>query len=106
MATKSLYNLIYKIKYINSKLYNGATAHAFYGNKTWNDTFKIFMKVGWIPYHLQTAIRIEFAFGRINASPSDTVYKAVSTSQYVINDESPNNVRTAGGECQEWSTAS
>ena len=30
----SLYNLFYKIKHINSKLYNGATAHAFYGNKT------------------------------------------------------------------------
>ena len=63
-------------------------------------------KVGWIPYLLQTAIQIEFAFGRINASPSDTVYSAVSTPQYVINDESPNNVRTAGGECQEWWTAS
>ena len=57
-------------------------------------------KVGWIPYHLQTAIQIEFPFGRINASPSNTVHSAVSTSLYVINDESPNGVRAAGGECQ------
>ena len=41
----SLYNLFYKIRHIKIKLYNGATAHALYGNKTWNDTFKIFMKL-------------------------------------------------------------
>ena len=29
---------------MNLKLHNRSTAHTLYGNKTWNDTFKIFMK--------------------------------------------------------------
>ena len=41
----ALYNLFYKIKSINPKLFNNNKPHSLTGNPTWNYTFKIFMKL-------------------------------------------------------------
>ena len=40
-----LYNLFYKIKTINQKLFDNNKPHALMGNSTWNRTFLIFMKL-------------------------------------------------------------
>ena len=41
----ALYNLFYKIKSINPKLFDNNKPHSLNGNLTWNQTFKIFMKL-------------------------------------------------------------
>ena len=39
------YNLFYKIRHINNKLYDRTKAHNLIGNNNWNYTFSIFMKL-------------------------------------------------------------
>ena len=41
----SFYNLVYKLRHINKKLYDNFKPHALYGNCNWNKTFKIFLKL-------------------------------------------------------------
>ena len=41
----SFYNLFYKLRHINQKLYDNFKPHALYGNCNWNKTFKIFLKL-------------------------------------------------------------
>ena len=41
----ALYNLFYKIKTINPKLFDNNKPHSLMGNSTWNRTFQIFMKL-------------------------------------------------------------
>ena len=39
------YNLFYKIKHINKKLFDRTKAHNLFGNETWNYTFSLFMSL-------------------------------------------------------------
>ena len=41
----SFYNLFYKLRHINRKLYDIFKPHALYGNCNWNKTFNIFLKL-------------------------------------------------------------
>ena len=41
----SFYNLFYKSRHINQKLYDNFKPHALYGNYNWNKTFNIFLKL-------------------------------------------------------------
>ena len=41
----SFYNLFYKLRHINQKLFENFKPHALYGNSTWNKTFNIFIKL-------------------------------------------------------------
>ena len=40
-----LYNLFYKIKHINPKLFDNSKPHALMGNPNWNFTFQIYSKL-------------------------------------------------------------
>ena len=41
----SFYNLFYKLRHINPKLYDNFKPHALFGNCNWNKTFNIFLKL-------------------------------------------------------------
>ena len=41
----SFYNLFYKLRHINQKLYDNFKPHALFGNYNWNKTFNIFLKL-------------------------------------------------------------
>ena len=41
----SFYNLFYKLRHINQKLYENHKPHSLFGNSTWNKTFNIFIKL-------------------------------------------------------------
>ena len=76
----SLYNLFYKIRHINIKLYNGATAHALYGNKTWNDTFKIFMKLKKCNLNWETITHKEIYLNLKQLKSQNTIIKSINNN--------------------------
>ena len=41
----AIYNLPFRLRHINQKLYSNLHPHAITPNKTWNDIFKIFLKI-------------------------------------------------------------